>query len=377
MIKNKEIMEHELVLYLFAGSINKEKKKELGACVYHLTPERCSFNLEPSSRLLLPFERGMFPESAVVYVKMTTLPFILYIFVLLSVAGERRLKDRFIPGYRKLTHQRALSTCRKLPSELATIIDVETLKKLRKQNLVPHPATNDSYLIGMFLKTQLTAEITEWEFADGVAMEMSEFPLWAEGYPKERAGVCAKLEPMSDFLVANSECFRKTYFICQMYTDKKGNCLSGYHKYDKFCFNVSYQKMDFWQARNFCKRNDGWLAAIQDKETHEAALNEISLSIIGDGLWIGAKKVGRKWMYPDGTLLPTNSKVWANGEPNPAASKKCAKLSLRAYRLMAQQCDSKLGYLCEQMVPGNFEKYNFIQYKAKNDNNAISKYNIV
>lgn len=97
-------------------------------------------------------------------------------------------------------------------------------------------------------------------------------------------------------------------------SDVFSECPSNMKRFGNMCYSFQQRPMSWLYANNECKLLGGQLATIDGNSRNDFFYRNYRQSVRGNNIWIGLKKCGTKWCYPDGKSSVYLS--WNVGEPN-------------------------------------------------------------
>ncbi|PVD31848.1 hypothetical protein C0Q70_07267 [Pomacea canaliculata] len=131
----------------------------------------------------------------------------------------------------------------------------------------------------------------------------------------------------------------------------------GYELFDNHCLKLYSVQQDYQTARASCEADGAHLFHFKSRDEDVPALQHLLtrrgevLQEIGQGLLVGANDlaVEGKFVWSDGTSLPTNTGLWAVSQPDDYLNNEdCAEVgNSNGIVLNDVSCSSKLKYVCQ------------------------------
>ncbi|XP_032403538.1 C-type lectin domain family 4 member M-like [Xiphophorus hellerii] len=129
-----------------------------------------------------------------------------------------------------------------------------------------------------------------------------------------------------------------------------------------FPFSDTFYRTSWNEARQFCRRQGGDLAIVNNREKHLGITRfltinqDLSRQASQSGFWIGLRDVEEEgvWKWVDGTRLTDG--FWNIGEPNNLNNEDCAAVYPKSNPFMSWNdapCNYNLKWICE-MAPRSF-----------------------
>ncbi|XP_048042803.1 C-type lectin domain family 10 member A isoform X3 [Megalobrama amblycephala] len=131
-------------------------------------------------------------------------------------------------------------------------------------------------------------------------------------------------------------------------------CKSGWISYKSSCFLFSSNKLNWTQARDYCKTQDALLLKIQDDDGEWAFLNHRT---IPTSYWVGlTDQTTGQWRWADDTPYTMNTERWDPGQPDDWTNhglgeegEDCGQISYTG-KLNDCHCSMKLKYICRVQI---------------------------
>uniref|UniRef100_A0A3B5LLC9 C-type lectin domain-containing protein n=1 Tax=Xiphophorus couchianus TaxID=32473 RepID=A0A3B5LLC9_9TELE len=135
------------------------------------------------------------------------------------------------------------------------------------------------------------------------------------------------------------------------------HCLPGWTFMSSSCyyfpFSDTFYRTSWNEARQFCRRQGGDLAIVNNREKFLTINQDLSRQASQSGFWIGLRDVEEEgvWKWVDGTRLTEG--FWNVGEPNNLNNEDCAAVYPKSNPFMSWNdapCNYNLKWICE-MAP--------------------------
>ncbi|RXN32426.1 C-type lectin domain family 10 member A-like protein [Labeo rohita] len=128
------------------------------------------------------------------------------------------------------------------------------------------------------------------------------------------------------------------------------NCKSGWITYESSCFFFSNNKVNWSEARDYCKEQGALLLKIQDNDKEWAFLNAQTTNTF---FWVGlTDQTTGNWRWADETPYVMNKKRWNPGQPDDwkehglgEEGEDCGQIGYNG-KLNDNQCSVKMRFIC-------------------------------